>query len=73
MFLVIGLVSILYPALGPLVTKIEREFNDQYKAAYRYGNPKTKGYDDGGPIQHARASTVGSGGGSGNFRLHRRN
>lgn len=71
---VISLVVLVMPGLGPLITKVQREFNDRYKAAYRYGDPRTKGYDnDEGLKFHARGQTLGAGGGTGNFRLHRRN
>lgn len=70
---VISLAAILIPGLAPLITKVETEFRTRYKATYRYGDPRTKGFDDGGPMWHARASTVGGGGGTGNFRLHKRN
>ncbi len=43
---------IMAPLVGP------------FSAAYRYGHPKAKGFDDGGPKNHPRAE-----GGDGNFRI----
>lgn len=40
-----------------------RPISDTYAKAYRYGHPKGKGFDDGGPENHVRAV------GGNNFRL----
>lgn len=39
-------------------------FTGSYYAVYRYGHPKAKGYDDGGPIYHPMAQT-----GENSFRI----
>jgi|GEM_PF-747766 len=50
--------------IGPkLITMISGEF----KSSYQYGNSKAKGYDDGGPFWHPRASSQD--GSKHNFRI----
>jgi hypothetical protein len=47
-----------------LAQKIMANLLGPFAAAYRYGHPLAKGYDDGGPVNHPRAV-----GGENNFRL----
>jgi uncharacterized protein (UPF0333 family) len=44
--------------------KLMTPVTGDFARAYRYGNVKAKGYDDGGPENHPRAV-----GGRGNFRI----
>lgn len=37
-----------------------RPINGTFAHAYRYGHPKAKGFDDGGPYRHPRAKGQGS-------------
>lgn len=47
---------------GKLLTPVKEDFAN----TYRYGHPKAKGFEDGGPLNHPRAYTGGS---NNNFRL----
>src|SRR4051794_33120519 len=47
-----------------LANKLMLSITGPFAAAYRYGHPKAKGYDNGGPSYHPRAE-----GGENNFRL----
>ncbi|OFZ52747.1 MAG: hypothetical protein A2428_03340 [Bdellovibrionales bacterium RIFOXYC1_FULL_54_43] len=49
-----------------LTERLMKPLKQDYARAYQYGNPKAKGYDDGGPLHHPRAVP---GSGEGNFRL----
>ena len=44
---------------------ILRPVKEEYARSYRYGHPKAKGFDDGGPEFHPRAET----GSKNNFRI----
>lgn len=44
-----------------LALKLASVATGSFKASYRYGHPKAKGFDDGGPENHPRAGT--------NFRI----
>lgn len=46
-----------------LAEKLVRPVKENYARAYQYGNPKTKGFEDGGPEMHPRAV------GGNNFRM----
>jgi hypothetical protein len=48
-----------------LASKIARPINTTFKRTYQYGHPKAKGYDDGGPEFHPRATDRGNN----NFRI----
>ncbi len=48
-----------------VAAKIARPINVSFKRVYQYGHPKAKGYDDGGPEFHPRATS----GGNNNFRI----
>lgn len=45
--------------------KLASPLQTTFAAAYRYGHTQAKGYDDGGPENHPRAST----GGTNNMRV----
>lgn len=49
-----------------LSKKLLTPVKEDFARAYRYGHPKAKGFDDGGPENHPRAYTGGS---NNNFRL----
>lgn len=66
--LVVVLSQVLMPFLPQQFGKIERFVQDRYRASYRYGHPEAKGWDDGGPKNHPRASVAGNN----NFRIFRR-
>lgn len=48
-----------------LADKMLKPLQEQYAYTYRYGDPRARGPDDGGPIRHPRAVT----GSENNFRL----
>ncbi len=48
-----------------LADKLLIPLREQYAYTYRYGDPRARGPDDGGPIRHPRAVT----GSNDNFRL----
>lgn len=66
----IAIIVGFYVAVATGISKlgIERKLSltlkGPFAAAYRYGHVKAKGFDDGGPENHPRAS-----GGNNNFRL----
>ncbi len=47
--------------------RIAKPITQDFAYTYRYGNPKTRGYDDGGPLNHVRA--IRDGADTQNFRL----
>jgi Flp pilus assembly pilin Flp len=49
-----------------LAKRLMTPLTTQFAAVYRYGHPKAKGFDDGGPEYHPRAM---SSSGQNNFRL----
>lgn len=49
-----------------IAQKLLKPINEDFARAYRYGHPKAKGFDDGGPEYHPRIYT---GTGSTNFRM----
>lgn len=67
--LVLGVVAALALGLTVLIretqmgTYFTQAIKDGYRRAYQYGNPKTVGYEEGGPEKHARATSEG------NFRI----
>lgn len=48
-----------------LASKLASPINTSFAATYRYGHPKAKGWDDGGPENHPRATDKGNN----NFRI----
>jgi len=55
-----------------LARRLSAPLTEDFRYAYQYGHPKSRGYDDGGPKKHPRASRKDGGGGSGdeaNFRI----
>ena len=54
----------LLPTLG-IMKKLATPITGSYAKAYQYGHTRAKGYDDGGPENHPRAT----GGGTNNFRI----
>jgi hypothetical protein len=48
-----------------LASKLARPINEGFARTYRYGHPQAKGYDDGGPEYHPRATATGAN----NFRI----
>ena len=48
-----------------LAAHLSTPITDPFAKTYRYGHPKAKGWDDGGPEYHPRATDKGSN----NFRI----
>jgi hypothetical protein len=48
-----------------LAAKLAGPINGAFASTYRYGHPKAKGWDDGGPAFHPRATEKGNS----NFRI----
>lgn len=53
-----------------LMAKLLKPLKTDYAMAYKYGHPKAKGYDEGGPKNHPRADPEGNGDNN-NFRIFR--
>jgi len=67
--LVVGLVFLLFPFLPRYFDRVQNYVADSFQRSYRYGDPRTKGFDDGGPEYHVRAFVPGGH----NYRIFRRN
>ncbi|MCM2322416.1 MAG: hypothetical protein NDJ90_04050 [Oligoflexia bacterium] len=52
-------------AKARLTERLLEPIHKEFAAAYRYGHPEAKGYEDGGPRNHPRANT----GSDNNFRI----
>lgn len=69
--LLLVLVSLIYALIVrqfrsmDLADKLLIPLREQYAYTYRYGDPRARGPDDGGPTRHPRAVT----GSNNNFRL----
>lgn len=64
--IVVGFYFIIWEGIRGLrlERKLMKPLSEDFAAAYRYGHPKAKGFDDGGPYYHPRAI-----GGQRNFRI----
>ncbi len=68
MGIMILMTTLLVRYLPPTFARLEKLVKDKYLASYRYGDPLTKGWDEGGPTLHPRAYEPGGR----NFRIFRR-
>lgn len=66
--IMISLTTLLVRYLPPTFARLEKLVKDKYLASYRYGDPLTRGWDEGGPTLHPRAYEAGGR----NFRIFRR-
>ena len=67
--IVVSLVFLLMPFLPRYFERVQSYVGDRYKSSYRYGDPRAKGWDEGGPTSHVRADVAGGN----NLRMFRRN
>ena len=55
---------------GDAFAKLKRPFTEEFKYSYRYGHPKARGQEDGGPVNIPQYQPhPGSSGGDHNFRI----
>jgi len=74
--LLLAIVVMIFTAMmkkladGDALTRLKRPFTEEFRFTYRYGHPKARGQEDGGPVNIPQYQPPGSAStGDHNFRI----